>query len=41
MHTWKIKGDRQNVWWNDIEQKIDYSEHELLNIDCFTPLHLQ
>jgi hypothetical protein len=35
MHTWETKDDRQNVWFNDISEKIDYTEHKLLNLDYY------
>jgi hypothetical protein len=35
MHTWQIKGDIQMVWDQEIPQKIDYTEYNLLEPDIY------
>lgn len=35
MHTWSLKDGIQNIWEDYIEQKIDYDEHKLLNLDFY------
>jgi hypothetical protein len=35
IHTWSLKDGVQNVWENNIKQKIDYNEHTLLNPDFY------
>jgi hypothetical protein len=35
MHTWKTEDDRQYVWENIVEDKIDYTQYKLLNPDVY------
>lgn len=35
MHTWKTKGNKQRVWCDTINTKIDYEEYKLLKPDFY------